>query len=45
MSVKSVLHKLVDDLNMRHLHDEIDEPETETAEKAPEEDTANADEA
>jgi len=27
MSVKSVLHKLVDDLNRPHLHDEIDAPE------------------
>lgn len=34
MSVKSVLHKLADDLNMRHLHEEIEAPDEEV--KAPE---------
>lgn len=27
MSVKSVLHKIADELNRPHLHDEIDAPE------------------
>jgi hypothetical protein len=43
MSVKSVLHKIVDEMNRPHLHDEIDEPEA--PEEAPEEDTDNADKA
>lgn len=42
MSVRSVLHKIVDELNRPHLHDEIDEPETETADKPETEDTDNA---
>jgi hypothetical protein len=45
MSVKSVLHKIVDEMNRPHLHEEIDAPETETAEKAPEEEADNADQA
>jgi hypothetical protein len=35
MSVKSVLHKLVDDLNRPHLHEEIDAPETPEKEDTP----------
>lgn len=27
MSIKSVLHKLVDEMNRPHLHEEIDAPE------------------
>lgn len=43
MSVRSVLHKIVDEMNRPHLHEEIDAPEE--AEKAPEtEDAANAEE-
>ena len=33
MSVRSVLHKLADELNRPHLHDEIDESDEETAAK------------
>jgi hypothetical protein len=33
MSVKSVLHKIVDDLNRPHLHDEIEESDEQTAAK------------
>lgn len=29
MSVKSVLHKLVDELNRPHLHEEIEQPDEE----------------
>lgn len=40
MSVKSVLHKLVDEMNRPHLHEEIDAPE-----EAPEkEETPDAEE-
>lgn len=33
MSVRSVLHKLVEELNRPHLHDEIEETDEETAAK------------
>lgn len=35
MSVKSVLHKLIDDLNRPHLHEEVDAPEEEKEEENP----------
>lgn len=41
MSVKSVLHKLVDELNRPHLHEEIEAPEA-PAEAPEKEDTADA---
>lgn len=44
MSVRSVLHKIVDEMNRPHLHDEIDEPEapTEAPEKEEETDAAES---
>jgi hypothetical protein len=39
MSVKSVLHKLIDELNRPHLHDEVDAPE-----EASKEETTDAEE-
>lgn len=36
MSVRSVLHKIADEMNRPHFHDEIEEPEAETSDKAAE---------
>lgn len=45
MSVRSVLHKIVDEMNRPHLHEEIDAPEeTAPVENAPEGDAENAQE-
>jgi hypothetical protein len=33
VSISSVLHKLVDELNRPHLHDEIDETDEQTAKR------------